>query len=129
MVGIRRKNIDPSLIKQSSLIRELIRPIIYAHVSKRRFMIRIDPIVSEKFALVRFLISGELITEADKITPKIDSSTAVIAENSKPKVPIRGKKVKTIDVITTIANENTTLLEKSMFSNFIPDPTGCDSDI
>ena len=58
----------------------------------------------------------------DTNTLKNESSTALVAENSKPKVPINGKKVKVIDTTSTKANENSTLLEKSIFSNFIESP-------
>ena len=78
--------------------------------------------MSEKLVLLRFLFSDELMSEADTKTVKNESSMALIVEYSKPRAPIRGKKAKTIDMTTTITNENTTLLEKSMLSNFIEDP-------
>ncbi|GJM17167.1 MAG: hypothetical protein DHS20C13_24940 [Thermodesulfobacteriota bacterium] len=64
----------------------------------------------------------ELINEAETITVRNDKRTADIAENSKPNVPIRGRKLRTIDTTITIAKEISTTRENSILSNIMGSP-------
>ena len=97
-------------------------PTINAVRSNRRFIKKIEPIGSEITFLELFLDRSELISEAEIITVRSESSTAVTAENSKPRVPIKGKKVSTIDTTSTIANDINTIGENSILTNVIGCP-------
>ena len=86
------------------------------------FIKKIEPIGSKNLFWELFLDCSELIREGEIITLSNDSSTADKAENSNPNVPIKGKKVKTIETTNTIANEINTIGENSILTNVIGSP-------
>ena len=65
---------------------------------------------------------SELISEAETITVRTDKRTADVAENSKPNVPIKGRKLRTMETTITIAKEINTARENSILSNIMGSP-------
>lgn len=102
--------------------RELKSPTINAERSNRKFIKYIDPRGAKSRFLEPFLDCSELINDAETITVRNDNNTADTAENSKPNVPIKGKKVSTMDTTNTIANEIKTIGENSILINVIGSP-------
>jgi hypothetical protein len=80
---------------------------------KRKLIKYIEPLLSS--VLLRELIPfpSFAIREAEVTTVTIDNRVAIIAEYSKPKVPIKGRKVKVTDMTRTIANEISTTGENN----------------
>ena len=94
-------------------------PIIKAVRISKKLMKKIEPIGFNVCFVEVLLTRSELISEAETITVRNDKRTADIAENSKPNVPIKGRKLRTIDTTITIAKEISTAPENSILSNIM----------
>jgi len=97
-------------------------PIVKAVRSNKKLIKKIEPIGLNVCLVELPLNCSELMRDAETITVRNDKRTADIAENSKPNVPIKGKKVSTIETTNTIANEISTARENSILSNNIGSP-------
>ena len=97
-------------------------PIVKAVRSNKKLMKKIEPIGLNVCFVELPLNRSELISEAEIITVRNDKRTADIAEYSNPNVPIKGRKLRTIETTITIAKEISTARENSILSNIMGSP-------